>query len=584
MRNAVCTVSDVSVWATGVMFVAGLVVLGVRLHEVQMDGAAKYAYDGSRQAVRRVQTAGPRGRILDRRGRVLADNRATVSVVLNPEFFQRRTWTETAAAISNAIAAAAAVVGRPSPLDERSIGRHIRQSLAMPLTVWREVDEVELARLAEHERELPGFACTESEERRYPEGSLAAHAIGYVGRDATDGAAGDESFKFREKEMRGRAGLEFYYDSYLRGVPGERQLTVDARGFTTDEETVAEPRRGPDLRLALDLDIQRAVERQLQGEKGACAVIDPRDGSVLAFASAPTFDLNEFVPVLRSETFERYDRDPRQPLKNRVSGEQYAPGSTFKPVTALAGLRAGVPADREHECTGVFELGAWRLRCSRRWGHGPLDLRHALRESCNPFFCALGTEIGTNALVVAARDFGLGARTGLDLGADVAGIVPDGEFKRVRWHEPWYPGDLAQMAIGQGMLAVSPLQMALVAGAIGTGSLVTPHFRADAPVERRPLPFAEGDLEVVREGMRLVVDGGTGRLGGEGLAVEVAGKTGTAEIGLGATRRKNTWFIAYAPAENPTVAVAMVIENGESGGGTTAPKVREVLKEVFGEK
>ena len=211
-------------------------------------------------------------------------------------------------------------------------------------------------------------------------------------------------------------------------------------------------------------------------------------------------------------------------------------------------------------------------------------MRGALRESCNTYFCNLGTVVGTNALIAAARSFGLGKKTGIDFGIDMAGVVPDGEWKRRVYNEAWYPGDLPQMAIGQGMLLVSPLQMARVAGAIGTGYLVVPHLKEGLDSGRQPLPFSEAQLQVVREGMRMVVDGGTGRRGGEGLAVAVSGKTGTAEVGVGERRRKNTWFIAYAPSEHPTVAVAMVIENGESGGGTTAPKVRNVLAHVFGEK
>jgi penicillin-binding protein 2 len=210
-------------------------------------------------------------------------------------------------------------------------------------------------------------------------------------------------------------------------------------------------------------------------------------------------------------------------------------------------------------------------------------MRHAIRESCNPYFCNLATEIGTNAIINAARAFGLGSKTGIDLGVDMAGTVPDGEWKMRMYSEPWYPGDLPQMAIGQGMLLASPLQMAMVAGAIATGYLTVPHLKLDAAAHRKALPFTKRQLDVVREGMRMVVDGGTGRRGGDRVAVAVSGKTGTAEVGRGESRRKNAWFIAYAPSENPTAAVAMIVENGESGGGTAAPRVRNILASMFGE-
>lgn len=580
MRDDVRLVSDLSVLATGAVFVVGLVVLGFRLAQVQLVDAAKYLEDGSRQAARRVQTAGPRGRIIARDGTVLADNRASVTIVLSPEAFQRRNWPDTVLAISNAVEEVSAVIGLPPPLSTDAIARHVRQQLARPLVVWRDVSEEAIARFSEHERDFLGFECVETEERTYPEGRLAAHVIGYVGRGETEGAVGDK-FNFRDKEMKGRAGLEAFYDGYLRGSPGELSVTVDARGFAVAEETVVEARRGPDLNLTIDPKIQRSAERQLRGEYGACVVIDPRDGAVLALASAPAYDLNMFVPRLTSEMFSRYVGN--HACRNRACFETYAPGSTFKPITALAGLRAGRSPYAEYECTGVFELAGMRLHCARRWGHGPIDMRHAIRESCNTYFCNLGSEIGTNTLFTAATDFGLGEKTGIDFPQDSAGIVPSAEFKRQNYGVPWYAGDLAQASIGQGQLLVTPLQMACVAGAIGTGRLVRPHLRADMPVERKDVPFSRNALAVVREGMRMVVDGGTGKLAGEGVAVSVSGKTGTAEVGLGANRRKNTWFIAYAPSVNPTVAIAMVIENGVSGGGTTAPKVCEILKTIFGE-
>jgi penicillin-binding protein 2 len=211
-------------------------------------------------------------------------------------------------------------------------------------------------------------------------------------------------------------------------------------------------------------------------------------------------------------------------------------------------------------------------------------MRTALKKSCNPYFCNLAQEIGTNAVIGAARELGFGEKTGVDFGIDMAGTVPDAEWKMRQYRERWYFGDLLQMSIGQGMLLSSPLQMARLAGAIGTGWLVTPRLKADLPCERRRIAFSDGHLAVVREGMRMVVDGGTGRRAGEGVSVEISGKTGTAEVGRGENRRKNTWFIAYAPSRNPTVAVAMVVEDGESGGGTAAPKVGEILKEIFNDR
>ena len=580
-------VSDLSCWITAAIFALGLVVLAVRLRDVQVVESADYSYASSRQSVRRLQTTGPRGRILGRRGEVLAGNRKSFSIVCDAVKCQKKTWRETEEEIKRRIDAVAVAIGRKSAIDEKAISRHVRQSLAIPLTVWRDIDYPTLAKFVEHEGEFEGFSCQESEERVYPQGRFAAHLLGYVGRDAVGAVAGDEKINFVSPEMRGRAGIEMYYDGFLRGVPGERKLLVDARGFAIRSWTVAEAKRGPDLRLALDLNVQRAAERALSGQKGACVVLDPRTGDVLAFASAPTYNPNDFVPFLGSDLYDRLSSDPAKPLLNRASGGSYAPGSTFKPVIALAALAAGIPADGLYDCVGEFTLGEMRLRCVSVWGHGSIDMRRALMKSCNPYFCNLGMDIGTNAIFRAADAFGLGSRTGIDFSVDAAGAVPDAEWKMRRYSERWYPGDLAQMSIGQGMLLVTPLQMAMVAGAIGTGRIVTPHIKADLPIRTRPLPFSKEHLAVVREGMYFVVNGngserGTGMRAAEGVPVEVCGKTGTAEIGRGASRRKNAWFIAYAPARAPSVALAIVVENGEGGGTTAAPLAASILRAAFG--
>lgn len=578
--------ADVTCLCVAAVFLVGFLVLALRLRDVQVLSSAEYGYASSRQSVRRVQTAGSRGRILDRHGVVLADNRLVRTIQCLPESFQKKTWDETARAILAGVESLAAALGRPSPLTEKDVRRHIRQSLALPIQVFSRVTDREMSILSEQEGRFPGFEIDTHEMRVYPQGELASHVLGYVGRDRGDAQAGDEKFNFFTPEMRGRAGLELFYDGFLRGVPGERKVLVDARGFAIREWTALAPQKGPDLALTLDAHIQKAAESALAGVRGACVVLDPRSGDVLALASAPGFDPNDFVPVLTHALYDRLSKDPEKPLLNRASGGAYAPGSTFKPVTALAALSVGFPAHEPFECTGVFELGTMRLRCASRWGHGFLDMPHALMKSCNPYFCHAGLEAGTNALVRAAHAVGLGRKTGIDLGVDFAGVVPDAAWKERTYREKWYLGDVAQMSIGQGMLLVSPLQMACVAGALGTGTLVRPRLNMALETAASPLPFPKGDLDLVREGMRLVVAGdgedrGTGFRAGEGVGVSVSGKTGTAEVGRGASRRKNVWFIAYAPSERPRVAVSLVIEDGESGGGTAAPKVAALLKEIF---
>ncbi|MBQ0032880.1 MAG: hypothetical protein KBT68_08775, partial [bacterium] len=351
----------------GVVFAVGLLHLAVRLHEVQVETAADYNYASARQSIRRVRTGGVRGRIFDRTGSVLADNRKIVSLVCQPAAFQQKTWDGTVAKMRMAIDAVAAAIGRAASPADGVIRRHVSRLLPLPFMVWRNLSVEELARFCEHEQEFPGFSIREEVERVYPKGELAAHAIGWVGTTVADAESGDERFYYISPELHGKSGVEYQYDAFLSGVPGERKVLVDARGFAIREWNVVEERMGPDLTLTLDSGLQRTVERQLSGSRGACVVLDPRSGEILALASSPTYDLNV---VRRMEKYGALAADPGKPLLNRASGGAYEPGSTFKPVTALAALSLGFPAMEKYECGGVFELGEMKLHCARRWGHG----------------------------------------------------------------------------------------------------------------------------------------------------------------------------------------------------------------------
>ena len=604
----------VSAWfiaGLGCLFLFGFLVLGVSLYRLQTDRAGEFAEVETTQTTRRVSVPALRGRILDRAGRVLADCRPSRCIVCNLEELQQRgSRSNTVNAIDCAVDSLAAAVGIPRALTREQISRHVARESALPLTVWRDLDERTFARFAERADMFPGFAMTVRAERRYPYGTLAAHVIGYTGRGrpgedsgATPQAAQGAHF-FEEMEMKGRKGVEGFYNRYLAGFPGERFLRVDARGFRPRKSAGRElaaasaddvaPADGLDLELTLDVDIQAELERQLDGVTGAGVVLDPRDGAVLAMASAPTFDPNDCIPRLSSAVYASLTNAPAKRGQNRAISEAYAPGSTFKPITALAALSTGWLPDDVYDCSGVYQLGQWKLRCWDYYGHGPINLRQALKHSCNTFFCNIGSAIGTNALVEAARSFGLGACTGIDLGGETPGVVPDESWKMLHYNEKWFPGDTCQMSIGQGMLLVTPLQMAVVAAALANGgTLVKPYLHKRKPeaeeesageAHGRTVPFAAESIELIREGMRDVVTGGTGRKIADGLSVTCAGKTGTAEIGMGEAKRKNTWVIAFAPYERPTVAMAMIVERGESGGKTVAPRVNAVFARIFGRK
>ena len=598
----------------GTVYLFGFIVLGSTLFRLQYMDTGDFKADLEQQNTRRIRVPGLRGRILDRNGAVLAECRPSHCIQCNIEEFQRRGDAQnTVAAVEEAIGRLAEKLGleRPASLTLARIERHVKQASAMPLMLWEDVPDDTFARFAENSADFPGFEATTRPERTYPCGKLAAHILGYTGRSRPDDA---DSAHFFEHDMKGREGVERYYNRFLTGVAGERKVRVDARGFrpTKQREALMEddtdadvaPSPGLDLRLTIDKDVQAVVEAQLEGLTGAGVVLDPRDGAVIALASAPTFDPNDCVPRLTQEVYADLTNAPAKRLQNRAISESYAPGSTFKPITALAALANGWLPDDEYSCQGVYKLGDLHLHCWDRWGHGPMTVRTALERSCNTFFCNLGTAVGTNAVISAARAFGLGSNTGIDLGGETPGVVPDNEWKKTTFNEHWYPGDTCQMSIGQGMLLVTPLQMAVATAALANGGKIfTPYLFArdegtPPPKPTRTLPYDREHIELVRNGMRDVAESGTGRRiltrweepeDGSlkkrrfNLNVTCAGKTGTAEIGTGQNKRKNTWVIAFAPFEKPTVAIAMIVERGQSGGSTVAPRVHAVLAHMFGE-
>ena len=481
----------------GAVYLLGFVVLGTTVFRLQYVDTGEFKADLEQQYTRRIRVPGPRGRILDRNGAVLATCRPSHCIQCNIEEFQRRGEAQnTAAAVAEAIDRLAEKLNlaRPASLTSARIERHVKQASAMPLMLWEDVSDETFARFAEHAEDFPGFEETTRPERTYPYGSLAAHVLGYTGRSRPDDA---DSAHFFEHDMKGRDGVERYYNRFLTGVAGERKVRVDARGFrpTKQREAMMEndmdanvaPSPGLDLRLTIDKDVQAVLEAQLDGVTGAGVVLDPRDGAVIALASAPTFNPNACVPRLTQEVYVTLTNAPAKRLQNRAISESYAPGSTFKPLTAIAALANGWLPDDEYTCQGVYKLGNLHLHCWDRWGHGPITLRTALEKSCNTFFCNLGTAIGTNAVIGTARAFGLGSPTGIDLGGETPGVVPDNEWKRARFNEPWYPGDTCQMSIGQGMLLVTPLQMAVVAAALANGGKIftPPRRRASPPIPPR---------------------------------------------------------------------------------------------------
>lgn len=410
-----------------------------------------------------------------------------------------------------------------------------------------------------------------------------AHTLGYVREISPEDLARTGDDGYRPGDLIGKAGVEKVAEPALRGTDGGDQIEVDARGRRVRTLGTVPPQPGRSVWLTLDLDLQRAAEEALGDRAGAVVALDPATGEVLALVSHPAYDLNLFSTTLSPGQW-RQLREPDHPLQNRAIGSRYEPGSVFKIITAAAALEAGVTGvnDRFY-CDGTYSLGSWRLRCWRREGHGAEDFMHGFAQSCNVMFAILGRRVGPEKLAEMARRFGLGEHVGLDLPDEAAGLIPSPAWKERVRKQPWYPGDTAQMAIGQSECLVTPLQVAREVAAVANGGyLVTPHLLArvagdenyQPSASKRSLGLRPETIAALRAGMEAVVaEGGSAH----GMATDrygIAGKTGTAQNPNGLP---HAWFAGYAPSDRPRIAIAVLVEHGGGGSATAAPIARHVF-------
>ncbi len=570
------------------LFLAGSLVLIHRLWVVQVVDRGTYSGAQSAQSYRRVETPGLRGRIFDRNGVLLAENRPEYTIAIYcEELRQPGKWDNTIAAVNQCIDDLSLRLGLPREVTLKDVRRHVRQALPMPFQVFKDVDFRTVAYVTEHADELPGVVVQARAHRYYPHGSLAAHLLGYVGY-ATERRQEGIVWHYRLPEIIGRSGVESRYNDLLAGESGEALLRVDSRGYAHERWVSQKQRAGSDLTLTLDSRLQQTAERALAGRPGAVVALDPRNGDVLVLASAPTYDPNKMVPPVSSAFYKSLANDPQKPLFNRALQGTYPPGSVFKPFVAIAAQEHNYNAHTLHDCTGIYTEYNCRLRCANRYGHGELDMRQALMKSCNPYFCSLGVRIGMDAIAATAEQAGFGSRTGIDLPGEARGLMPTPKWKAETKRGKWNVSDTAHSAIGQGMILVTPLQMAHATGALAMGGqmrrprLVAVGTQGEL---QRHLPWSHDAIRAVIDGMEMVVSGGTGqtmRLEG----ITVAGKTGTAEYIDGKTRlrKKRVWCTAFAPSKDPEIVVTALLDDGSGGGKDAGPIVQKVLAEYFNTK
>jgi len=572
----------------GLIFLAGLMLLVARLYRLQVVQSEAFEQRQTRQSVRRVLLPSPRGRILDCHGRLLADNQPNYCLAFYLEELRRPgRWNNTVNAVDQELNRLAATLQLPRTCSRHRIEDHIRQSLPLPLIAWEHLDDAALARFVECRTNFPGVDVFVQPERLYPQGQLAAHVLGYAGRGDLAEAVQAEDYNYHLPGLKGRSGLEKEYDDLLCGLPGGQLIRVDAAGCRHDEWMVRQPVPGRDLTVTLDSEIQASLEKTLADVCGAGVVLDPRNGDILAMASAPTFDPNTLTPAPTPEVWRALMQDPNRPLFNRAITGCYPPGSTFKPFVALAAQTIGnLSPETTYTCEGTFQLGNRIIHCASGERHGIVDMRKAIEVSCNVYFCNLATTLGYDAIFTVAQQVGFGRRTGIDLPGESMGLLPSANWKKEHDQGNWTLGDTCNTAIGQGNLLVSPLQMAVATATLANGGRVLrPRILHSGATEGETVShtaWPAASIELVQGGMLDVVSGeeGTGhraRVAG----MNVAAKTGTAEYRVDGLPRKYGWMISFAPAEAPRVVVVMVVEEAQTGGLTVGPRLQRVLMTIF---
>ncbi len=571
-----------------------LLLLLLRLWSLQVLQGEELASLSENNRIRLRRITATRGRIVDRYDRVLVESEASYDAVLVPE--DTPELEDTVETLAHFLQQSAADT---TAVLERAAGRPRFQEVV----VKRDLEWEEVVAIETHQTELPGVSVRIVPKRFYPEGATLAHVLGYVGEVSKEDLR--RSNAFRGGDLIGKSGLEQVFDEQLRGVNGGRHVEVNAVGRELRVLDQVDALAGHTLVLAIDLDLQRAAESALGDHVGAVVALDPASGDVLAMASRPSFDPNLFTGGLLDSEWQKLVEHPRKPMSPRAFRGQYPPGSTFKFVVAAAALQEGVinPFTKIH-CNGKHRFGRRDFRCWRRGGHGFVNVVGALAQSCDVFFYQIGQKLGVNTIARYARSFGLGAPTGVALRHEKGGLIPDKTWKRKHRKEPWYPGETLPVAIGQGYVSATPLQMAHAVAALAVGKRYRPRLvlRMEGPEEETVRSFApellgeidlrEGVLKEVREGLVRVVHDprGTGRRAAvEGLSV--AGKTGTSQVvSMGRKRRSSSelpwqqrdhaWFVAFAPPQEPEIALAVLIEHAEGGGGKiAAPVAANVLRE-----
>ncbi|MEM6450866.1 MAG: penicillin-binding protein 2 [Cyanobacteria bacterium P01_D01_bin.105] len=521
-----------------------------------------------------------RGTIFDRNGEILVGSRLSHSVSIWPIALPKEDEEK-----ANVIARLAQILDVPAAeINERLAQSSYNLNKSVPIS--RGVSSAQTTALAEYDHELPGVRVEAEAVRNYPRGDLASHVLGYTGELNGEELEALKDEDYRLGDVIGKMGLEMALEPMLRGVWGGQQVEVDSSGNVLSVIGEKPSKSGQDVQITLDLELQKAAEKAIGDKIGAIVAIDPRDGAVRAMVSRPTFDPNIFSTRITQAQWEQITKNG-YPLVNR-SMRSYAPASTFKVITATAGVESGkFSPDVVLPTYPFLTIGGIQFWDWNNAGFGPLGFRGAMAWSSDTFFYQIGRAIGEKSLQKWMRAYGLGERTGIELGFEEdSGLVPDEEWKRKVLDEPWYLGDTINASIGQGNVLATPLQIAVMFAAVANGGdRVTPHFVMDertADDWKKPVGMKDSTVKLLQESLRQVITNGTGGALNDPKLPQLAGKSGTAEAPPG---ENHTWFGAYGPYDNPEIVVVAFGEHSGGGGGSVAaPMVKQVLDQYFGVK
>ncbi len=561
-----------------------IVLLLVGFWKLQVVQSGHYSDLAERNQIRTIPIIAPRGAMLDRNGRVLVDSYPSFSVLL---------LRDEPKAIEKGLSQIADGLGI-TPEDLRQQLDAVKtEPKFQPIIIKPAATQGDIAFVESHRADLPMLELMMVQRRRYPYGSQMASAIGYVGEvsqpemDKSDG-------HYRPGDIVGKAGLEKQYNAQLEGTDGMRRVVVNSVGKAVRTLDDVEALPGKPIQLTIDYDLQAIAESDFANKEGALIAMDAHTGEVLAMVSRPTVDPNDFAVSISSKEWAKLNSDPETPLMNRAIQAQLAPGSVFKVVMATAMLESkAIPQNYSVYCAGSAQFYGRTFHCDH--SHGLVDLHKGIVASCDVFFYNVGKMLGIDIISKYASGLGLGRRTGIDLPSEEPGLVPSEEWSERVNHHKWYPGSTISVAIGQGAVEATPVQLArMIAAVANGGTLIVPHFLKNATdLQEEHFPLSDDTVQQVTDGMYGVVNEPDGTTSGQVklLNVDFAGKTGTAQIEsfdlqnkLGKKLKENGWFVGYAPRRNPDIVVAALVQGGGWGSTSAAPVVRDVVKAYYDKK